>query len=216
MVALPCTEAGRVQLDPDDPTTRTRLAEIKVAYQVWIDFDDNFITIHGESKAGLKAALTAIQVFIDGINKDIEGRTISLTAYSIAASGKPVEIKPIASNEAPYRPITKKPPTEENEYSARAEKESRSPGQDLEVPHGLADKFDAAIREASKRIRPVEGELRVRAHMGIFSLLKRRANQDTFHDDDRLVSFLKKTSDMGWSYINHRHVDTFSPSCGFN
>ncbi|KAK7739952.1 hypothetical protein SLS53_005546 [Cytospora paraplurivora] len=195
-VALPCTEDGRLQLDLGDPTTRTRLAEIKVAYQVWIEPDDNFIAIYGESKANLKAALTALQVFIDSINKDIEGRTISVTAHSIAASGVPVEIKPIASNEAPYRPITKQLPAE-----------STGPGQDLEVPHGLADKFDAAIHEASKRIRPVEGELRVRAHMGIFSLLKRRANQDTFHDDDRLVSFLKKTSDMGWSYINHRLGD---------
>ncbi|KUI63152.1 hypothetical protein VP1G_10270 [Cytospora mali] len=206
VVALPGTEDNKVRIDQRDPTTRTKLAEIKVAYRVWIQSNEDFVTIFGERKENLKAALAELVSFIDSTNKDVQGRMISLTEHSIAASGMPVEIKSITSNGAPYRPVTKKPPADEVEKLAKNE-ESLISDEEVVEPQALVNKLDSAIREAADRIRPVEGELRVRVHMGVFSLQMRRANQDTFYDDDELKRFLKKTSDRGSSYVNHQLGD---------
>lgn len=196
-MALPCTEDYKVRIDQGDSTTRSKLREIKLAYEVWIESDDGYVTIFGGSKESLKAALTALQAFINSINKEVEGRMICLIAHSIAASRLPVEIKSITSNGDPYRPVARELPAEKMECH---EKEEES----MDEHKGLVDKFDKAICDAADRIRPVDGELRVRVHMGIFSLRMRRANQDTFYDDDGLEKFLKKTSDKGWSYVSHR------------
>lgn len=195
-MALPCTEDNKVRIDQGDSTTRSKLREIKLAYEVWIESDDEYATIFGGSRENLKAALTALQAFINSINKEVEGRMICLVGHSIAASCLPVEIKSITSNGEPYRPVAKELPTEQME--CHEEEES------MDEHKGLVDKFDKAIRDAADRIRPVDGELRVRVHMGNFSLRMRRANQDTFYDDEGLEKFLKKTSDKGWSYVGHR------------
>lgn len=213
MVALPNIDDTKVRIDQRDPTTRAKLADIKAAYQVRIEFVDDFVTILGERKEDLKAALTALRVFIDNINKDVQGKVISLTEHSIEASGLLVEIKPITSDVAPYRPITKKLPSDKIKHSAKDEM-STIPGQEVDVPQGLVVKFGAAISEVAERIRPVEGELRVRAHMGTCSLRMRWANQDTFSDDNDFKRFLRKISDKGWFYVDHKYVELPSPSCG--
>lgn len=196
-MALPCTENYKVRFDQNDPTTKSKLREIKLAYEVWIESDDDFVSIFGKSKDSLKAALTALQAFISSINKEVEGRMICLVDHSISASRQPVEIKSITSNGEPYRPVTKGLAEDKIEP---IEKD----GYDTDKLMRTVHKFDVAIRDAAGRIRPVDGELRVRVHMGTFSLRMRRANQDTFDDDDGLRSFLEKTSDRGWSYVNHR------------
>ncbi|ROV91786.1 hypothetical protein VSDG_06516 [Cytospora chrysosperma] len=197
MVSLPCAEDSKIRIDQSDPTTRSKLAEIKLACEVWIEVDDDFVTILGRNKDKLKAALTELQTFIKRINKEIEGRMISLVEHSIATSRLPVEIKSITSDGAPYRPVTTTVHSEKIKCPAKDEKSTGG-------YQGLADELGEAIREAAKRIRPVEGELRVRMHMGLFSLQMRRANQDTFYDDEGFRKYLKKTSDKGWAYVGHR------------
>lgn len=205
-MSLPFAEDSKVRIDQNDPTTRSKLTEIKLACEVWIESGEDFVTILGGSKDNLKAALTELQALIKGINKEVEGRMISLVEHSIATSRLPVEIKSIASYGAPYRPVAKRIHSEKIECPAEDEESTGG-------YQGLADELDEAIREAAKRIRPVEGELRVRVHMGLFSLQMRRANQDTFYDDDGLRKYLKKASDKGWSYVGHRYVGLLSSSC---
>lgn len=206
MVSLPCAEDSKIRIDQSDPTTRSKLAEIKLACEVWIEVDDDFVTILGRNKDKLKAALTELQTFIKRINKEIEGRMISLVEHSIATSRLPVEIKSITSDGAPYRPVTTTVHSEKIKCPAKDEKSTGG-------YQGLADELGEAIREAAKRIRPVEGELRVRMHMGLFSLQMRRANQDTFYDDEGFRKYLKKTSDKGWAYVGHRYVNLLSSPC---
>ena len=213
-MALPYGDSdGKLRIDQTDPITKAKLANIKVAYQVWIESSDDFVTIFGESKENMKAAFTELGSFLNSINKDVEGRLVSLTEHSIGASKVPVEIKPVTSDIAPYRPITKKPPAEKTKTAAEDEKNTTS-DQEAPLTKGLVDRFDAAIREAAERIRPVEGELRVRAHMGVFLLRMRRTNQDTFYDDDAFRTFLKRTGDKGWSYVSHKYVGLLSRYCG--
>ncbi|ROW11180.1 hypothetical protein VMCG_01484 [Cytospora schulzeri] len=200
MVALPCTEDSKVRIDQDDPITRSKLTEIKLACEVWIDADEDFVTVFGACKDNLKAALTELKAFIDSINKEVEGRMIVLVEHSIAASRLPVEIKPITSDGPPYRPVTKKLPAEKIECFVKDQ-------ESIDEQQILTDELDEAIREAAKRIRPVEGELRVRVHLGLFSLQMRRANQDTFYEDEGLKKYLSKASDKGWSYVGHRLGD---------
>lgn len=168
-----------------------------MAYEVWIESDEDYVTIVGESKENLKKALTALQAYIRSINKEVEGRMICLIEPSIDASRLPVEIKSINSNGQPYRPVAKELCEEETECLEQYEE---STGEHK----SLVEMFHGAIRDAAHRIRTVDGQLRVRVHMGLFSLRKRRANQDTFYDEGGLEKLLQKTSDKGWSYVGHR------------
>lgn len=222
-MALPCNIVTEDFIDETDSTTKMALAEIKTTYNVWLKFDhgDHCVTLSGESMENLNLAKDALQAFLLSINQDVQSKTIILTHHSIAATQIPVEIRSINTEHSAYRPFIQETPKEtsiEEDLIDLSDGVYESDlgdfalGLDGQGPNEVSDvalddlvnQFDAAVREAGKRLRPVAGELRVRAHMGVFTIKKRQTKQDKYQSDKELAEFLKTGANRGYVSIGHK------------
>lgn len=206
-------------IDENDLTTTKILAEIRAKHNVWVKVNrgDRFVTLSGDSIRSLNLAKDALRLFLVGINKEVQNRMIILTHHSITATQGSVQIKPIPRDNSLYRPVTTPKPIEEDLISfSDSEDGINSPdnqhGLDGQGPESasdsdmgdLVDQFRAAVQETGKRLRPAAGELRVRAHMGVFTVKKRQAKTDTYESDVALKKFLDMGADRGFIFVHHK------------
>ncbi|KAJ0121718.1 hypothetical protein J7T55_008885 [Diaporthe amygdali] len=226
-MALPGNTVAEDFIDETDPTTKKKLDEIKTLYNVWVNFSpgDRFVSLTGENTESLKKAKDALGAFLLSINQNVQSKMITLTHHSIATTQVHVEIKPNNPDHSSYRPVTQKTPTEKLSETPM-EEDLIDLSDDLEerkersFQHGidgqgfqqisdatlavLVDQFEARVREAGKRLRPVAGEFRVRAHMGTFTVKKRQSKKDTYHSDEELEKFLKMGANRGYIFVGHK------------
>lgn len=209
----------------NDPTTNKTLDGIRSKYNVWVKMNrgDHFVTLHGETLGSVNLAKDALRVFLVGINQDIQNKVIILTHHSIAATQVPVEIKSNNHDNSSYRPVTLETPVEEDlidlsddveeitETNFQHGLDGQGPdsvfGTDTAPGHllgSLVDKFGAAVQETGKRLRPATGELRVRAHMGVFTVKKRQSKTNKYQSDEALKKFLNMGADRGYIFVSHK------------
>lgn len=224
-MALPGNAAAEDFIDGNDPTTKKTLDEIRSKYNVWVKTNrgDHFVTLSGESMKSLNLAKDALRVFLLGINQDVQSKMIILTHHSIAATQAYVEIKPNNHDGSSYRPVALVVPAEEDliDLSDDAEEENEikfQHGMDGQGPNSVADtdttlgdligdlvdQFSVAVQETGKRLRPAAGQLRVRAHMGVFTVKKRQAKTDKYQSDEALKRFLDMGADRGYIFVGHK------------
>lgn len=228
-MALPGNAAAEDFIDENDPTTKKTLDDIRSKYNVWVKMTrgDHFVTLSGESVKSLNLAKDALRVFLLGINQDVQNKMIILTHHSIAATQACVEIKPNNHDSSSYRPVALVIPVEEDliDLSDDAKEESKTKfqhGLDGQGPDivaypdagtdtalgnlvgDLVDPFGVAVKETGKRLRPAAGELRVRAHMGVFTVKKRQAKTDKYQSDEALTKFLNMGADRGYIFVGHK------------
>ncbi|KAI7787059.1 hypothetical protein LA080_001151 [Diaporthe eres] len=224
-LALPGNASAEDFIDDNDPTTKKTLDDIRSKYNVWVKTNrgDRFVTLSGESIKSLNLAKDALRVFLLGINQDIQSKMIILTHHSIAATQALVEIKPNSHDSSSYRPVALVIPVEEDliDLSDDAEEENETNfehGLDGQGPKSVADtdtalgnltgdlvdQFGVAIQETGKRLRPAAGQLRVRAHMGVFTVKKRQAKTDKYQSDEALKKFLDTGADRGYIFVGHK------------
>lgn len=224
-MALPGNACVEDFIDGNDPTTNKTLEDIRSKYNVWVKTErgDHFITLSGEDIKSLNTAKDALRVFLVGINQDVQSKMIILTQHSIAASQAPVEIKSNNHENSSYRPVMLKIPVEEDliDLSDDAEESNESDfqhGLDGQGPGGVSDAvtalgdpigdfvdhFDVAVRETGKRLRPAAGDMRVRAHMGVFTIKKRQSKTEKYESDEALKKFLNTGADRGYIFVGHK------------
>lgn len=224
-MALPGNAVAEDFIDVNDPTTKKTLDDIRSKYNVWVKTNrgDHFVTLSGESIKSLNLAKDALRVFLVGINQDVQGKMIILTQHSIAVTQATVQIKPNNHDSSSYRPVTVKISVEEDliDLSDDAEENNETyfhQGLDGQGPESvftpdtaignligdLVDQFGAAVQETGKRLRPAAGDLRVRAHMGIFTVKKRQSKTDKYQSDEALKKFLNMGADRGYIFVGHK------------
>lgn len=198
---------------------------IRSKYNVWVKIHrgDQFVTLHGETMSSLNSAKDALRVFLVGINQDLQNKMVILTDHSIAATNAPVEIKSNNHDSSSYRPVTLKTLVEEDLIDLSDNVEQNT---EINFQHGLdgqgpssisdtdnapghridslVDKFGAAVRETGSRLRPAAGELRVRAHMGVFTVKKRQSKTDKYQSDEALEKFLDMGANRGYIFVGHK------------
>lgn len=227
-LALPCNAVAENFIDETDQTTAKMLAQIRSKYSVWVKINhgDHFVTLFGENIKSLNLAKDALRVFLVGINQEVQNRMIILTHHSIATTQDAVEIKQIGPDNSSYRPVVLATPMEEDliylsddgEGNKEVKFQHRSDGYRPEHALGtdtavddlmgdLVDQFGTAVQETGKRLRPVAGELRVRAHMGVFTVTKRQSKTDKYERDEALIEFLTMAADRGYIFVNHKLGD---------
>lgn len=225
-MALPGNAVAEDFIDEDDPTTKKTLDDIRSKYNVWVKTKrgDHFVTLSGESIKNLSLAKDAVRVFLTGINQEVQSKMIILTQHSIAATHVPVEIRSNNNENSSYRPVTLKALEEEDliDLSDDAEEKKKESnfqhGFDGQGPDSvsdtdtalgdpireLVDQFGAAVQETGKRLRPAAGDMRVRAHMGVFSVKKRQSKTDKYESDEALKKFLRMGADRGYIFVGHK------------
>lgn len=224
-LALPCNAVAENFIDETDPTTIKMLAQIRSKYSVWVKIDhgDHFISLFGENMKSLNLAKDALRVFLVGINQEVQNRMIILIHHSIAITQAAVEIKQLSHDNLSYRPVVLAKPMEEDliylsddgegnkEVNFQHGSDGHGPEHALgtdtapdDLIRDLMDQFGTAVQETGKRLRPVAGELRVRAHMGVFTVKKRQSKTDKYERDEALIKFLTMGADRGYIFVNHR------------
>lgn len=221
---MPGNAAAEDFIDENDPTTKKTLDDIRSKYNVWVKMNrgDHIVTLSGESIKSLNLAKDALRVFLLGINQDVQNKMIILTHHSIAATQAYVEIKPNNHDSSSYRPVALVIPAQEDliDLSDDAEENETNfqHGLDGQGPNivadaatavgnpigDLVDQFGVAIQETGKRLRPAAGELRVRAHMGVFTVKKRQSKTDKYQSDEALKKFLNMGADRGYIFVGHK------------
>lgn len=224
-MALPGNAVAEDLIDYNDPATKKTLDDIRSKYNIWVKInrEDRFVTLSGESIKSLNLAKDALRLFLVGINQDVQGKMIILTQHSISATQAPVEIKPNNHDSSSYRPVAVKILVEEDliDLSDDAEEKNETvfhrgldghgpdnaPAPDTAIGSpigGLVDQFGAAVQETGKRLRPAAGDLRVRAHMGVFTVKKRHSKADKYQSDEALKKFLNMGADRGYIFVGHK------------
>lgn len=229
-LALPSNAVAENFIDETDPTTVKMLDQIRSKYSVWVKVDcgKHFVTLFGENIKSLNLAKDALRVFLVGINQEVQNRMIILIHHSIATTQAAVEIKPIdkLSDNLSYRPVVLAKPIEEDLIYLSDDGEGNK---DVNLQHGsdghgpehalgtdtaiddlignLVDQFGTALQETGKRLRPVAGKLRVRAHMGVFTVKKRQSKTEKYERDEALNKFLTMGADRGYIFVKHKLGD---------
>lgn len=220
-LALPCNAVAEDFIDETDPTTNKMLAQIRSKYNVWVKIKrgDHFVTLSGENLKSLNLAKDALRVFLVGINQEVQNRMIILTHHSMATTQATVELRVLSGDDKLYRPVALAKPIEEdliylseveegnNEIIFQHGLDGHGPENALDTDAALGnlvDQFSAAVQETGKRLRPVAGELRVRAHMGVFAVKKRQSKTNKYKSDEALKKFLSMGADRGYIFVNHR------------
>ncbi|POS80404.1 hypothetical protein DHEL01_v201214 [Diaporthe helianthi] len=226
-LALPCNDMAESLTDGTDLTTNKILAEIRSKHNVWVKVNhgDCFVTLYGDSIRSLKLAEDALRVFLVGINQEVHNRMIILTHHSITATKTVVQIRSIGQDNSLYRPIALQPIEEDlicftddededgsNAINFQQSLDGQGPEKASDINIGslmgnLPAQFRAAVQETGKRLRPAAGEMRVRAHMGVFTVKKRQAKTDKYESDEALEKFLSMGADRGYIYVHHRLGD---------
>lgn len=217
-MALPRNDVAESLIDETDLTTTKILAEIRAKHNVWVKVNrgDRFVTLSGDSIHSLNLAKDALRLFIVGINQEVQNRMIILTHHSIAATQGSVQIRPISQDNSLYRPVALKPV--EGDLISFSDSEDGS--NTVDSQHGLdgqgpesasdsnigdlIDQYRAAVQETGKRLRPAAGDIRVRAHMGVFMVKKRQAKTDKYESDAALKKFLDMGADRGYIFVHHK------------
>lgn len=222
-MALPGNTIAEDFIDETDPTTNKKLNDIRSKYNVWVKVNrgDNFVTISSEDLKSLSSANDALRAFLVGIHQDVQGKMIILTHHSIAATQALVEIKPNNHENTSFRPVIVATPVEEDLIDLFHDEKKETHvhhSLDGQGPDGvsepdaalgdlvgdLVDQFGAAIVETGKRLRPSAGEMRVRAHMGVFTVKKRQSKTDKYESDEALKKFLSMGADRGYIFVGHK------------
>ncbi|KAG8164855.1 hypothetical protein KVR01_005130 [Diaporthe batatas] len=217
-LALPHNGVAESFIDETDLTTTKILAEIRSKHNVWVKINrgDPFVTLSGDNIQSLNLAKDALRLFLVGINQEVQNRMIILTHRPSTATQDAVHIKPIGQDNPLYRPVALK--TIEEDLICFSDSEDGSNaldglgGQVLEIASGsdignIVNQFRVAVHETGKRLRPAAGELRVRAHMGIFTVKKRQKKTDKYESDDALKKFLDMGAERGFIYVHHKLGD---------
>lgn len=225
-MALPGNAVAEDFIDEVDPTTKKTLDDIRSRYNVWVKTTrgDHFVTLSGESIKNLTLAKDALRIFLVGINQEVQSKMIILTQHSIAATHVPVEIRSNNNENSSYRPVTLKILEEEDLIDLSDEAEEKKTesnfqhGFDGQGPDSvsdtdtalgdpirdLVDQFGVAVQETGKRLRPTAGDMRVRAHMGVFSVKKRQSKTEKYGSDEALKKFLRMGADRGYIFVGHK------------
>jgi hypothetical protein len=217
-LALPCNTAAEDFIDLNDPATNEILAQIKSKYNVWVKINrgDQFVTLSGENLKNLNLAKDALRVFLVGIHQEVKNRMIILIHHYIGKAT--VQIKPISNNNSAFRPVALAKPMEEEDLIYFSDEEITQHGLDGQGSESalntntavddrvLEGQFSRAVQEIGKRLRPVAGELRVRAHMGVFAITKRQKT-DKYESGEALKKYLCSGADRGFVSVKHRLGD---------
>lgn len=172
MLALPSQDSELGCIDLKDEATKREMDKIRNECEVWMEISYDSIRFFAFTESSLLSGLHRVRVFLLACSQDMVCRTIVLIHRSTDATDDSVLLKPtkelrglslgISSHwrgiARAQDPIHEK--EEENNYTP--------------IPLTAHD-LSLAIRQAAQGICPVLGELRVRVHLGILSLAKKKS-----------------------------------------
>ncbi|KAF3764906.1 hypothetical protein M406DRAFT_70580 [Cryphonectria parasitica EP155] len=208
--ALPDVNSNQGVINLSDPITRQELEKIRKRCHAFLVLDSNagYITICSRQIENIQAAVQALRDLLQSIAKDLVCRMLALAHRSTTASHSRVSLKKIEQVvglgfKTGYRGVSKDPVSIEDPADV---KES-----DVEKDDSLgpltANEFSEAVQQAALRIRPIRGELFVRAHLGVFcSYSRENANGKavkTYNSNRDFREFLSKSAARGTANVSH-------------
>lgn len=193
MFCQPRQDSDLGHVDEKDQATKREMDKIRNECKVWMDVSDECISFFAFFDSDLLKALQRVRAFLLAFSQDMSCRTITLTHRAVGASDNDV--------------VTLEPAKELNGLNlagisgrrgiARAESSSKDEDQDAEerLLKSRAKDLSRAIRQAAHGMSPVLGELRVRVHLGVLCLAKKKAGE--------FSTVLGEAARRGLTHVHH-------------
>lgn len=168
LFALPTPDSDMGQIDETDRATKRELDRIRDECEVFMEVRDDYIVISASHVTRLQKALQRVRDLLHANARDLVCSTVTLVDRSTTASDSSILLKPTfqlrgLGSGAGWRGIAN---------PRNPAQETAGSDEDL-VPLTEEDLAKAIVR-AARAICPVLGELRMRVHLGILALTKKK------------------------------------------